>query len=501
VKSPYKWLLLIAILLFTLTLSAQETQSTPGLIFTFSTDGGDHYIVSSYTGTDTDIIIPSSHTESEITAPVTEIGEFAFYSKWAITTVTLPNTITAIRQNAFDGCINMTDITLSTSLTTIEQMAFSTCVALTEINLPQSLITLGIYAFLNCNGLTSFHLPQNVYDIGPSASNGSYTTPVNPILDCPNITSITVDPANTRYKAVDNCLIKTLEKILVAGCQTSIIPIDANIVQSIAAEAFMYQKHLTYVFIANNITAIGANAFTYIETGLRIYVTHATRPPNFAINAFDGITVHWNILSIQPWLPHTTVSNGAIVYRWTMPSEIFPDIISSQIITHWEIYRGEGAEAHTNQELIATKENREIFIDDYDLYWKYIDEDIALSTLYCYNVKPIYKGGYDGTMSANSIISYNGSLNLAYIYADELDGYFVAKGSCADSVIVIANEYNDGTNGLKPVLAIAENGFANLTDLVKISLPDSLLNIGKYAFWKCHNLQEITLPNNVRMIE
>lgn len=52
-------------------------------------------------------------------------------------------------------------------------------------------------------------------------------------------------------------------------------------------------------------------------------------------------------------------------------------------------------------------------------------------------------------------------------------------------------------NGIK---WIGEHTFSQYTNLSKITLPDSIISIGKDAFWGCSKLKEITIPNGIRVI-
>ena len=101
----------------------------------------------------------------------TEISGFFAYCT-AITTITLPSTLTAIGDYAFDRCTALKTITLPASLTTIGQEAFSGCTALTTIILPASLTTIGQEAFSGCTALTAVTFPALLTKIGQSAFAG-----------------------------------------------------------------------------------------------------------------------------------------------------------------------------------------------------------------------------------------------------------------------------------------------------------------------------------------
>jgi hypothetical protein len=71
--------------------------------------------------------------------------------------VTLPNTITAIGDQAFSGCTALTTLSLP-GATTIGGGVFERCTALTTVSLP-GVTDIGNYAFSRCTGLTTLSLP------------------------------------------------------------------------------------------------------------------------------------------------------------------------------------------------------------------------------------------------------------------------------------------------------------------------------------------------------
>lgn len=86
-----------------------------------------------------------------------------------ITSVTIPNTVTSLGNNAFDSCGLLTSITIPSSVTTIGNNAFQSCKGLTSLTIPSSVTTIGSYAFYACNGLTSITISNGVTSIDGQA--------------------------------------------------------------------------------------------------------------------------------------------------------------------------------------------------------------------------------------------------------------------------------------------------------------------------------------------
>lgn len=96
-------------------------------------------------GTAADVTIPSRYQGK----PVTAINNAAFPNS-AVTSVTIPDSITSIPDAAFVNCSQLTNISIPNSVTYIGYSAFNSCTSLKSITLPSSLSTIGNSAFAGC---------------------------------------------------------------------------------------------------------------------------------------------------------------------------------------------------------------------------------------------------------------------------------------------------------------------------------------------------------------
>ena len=71
----------------------------------------------------------------------------AFYRCERVKSITLPNSIERIDDNAFAYCSNLTNVNFSNNLTTLEEEVFEGCTQLANINLPDSVVSIGKNAF------------------------------------------------------------------------------------------------------------------------------------------------------------------------------------------------------------------------------------------------------------------------------------------------------------------------------------------------------------------
>ncbi|WP_034101023.1 leucine-rich repeat domain-containing protein [Flavobacterium psychrophilum] len=108
----------------------------------------------------TSVTIPNS---------VTAIGKFAFYSCERLISISIPNSVTSIEEGTFSFCTGLISITIPNSVTVIGKKAFSECLGLTSVTFPNALTTIGSHCFYFCTSLTSVTIPNSVTDIGVGA--------------------------------------------------------------------------------------------------------------------------------------------------------------------------------------------------------------------------------------------------------------------------------------------------------------------------------------------
>ncbi len=101
---------------------------------------------------------------------ITGIGDMAFSESFkAVTSVTLPSTLTKIGNYAFYQCYGLREITLPGSLTQISEYAFSRCSSLSKVVIPSGTVSIGKGAFAGCGNLSEVTFSGTVAEIGQIA--------------------------------------------------------------------------------------------------------------------------------------------------------------------------------------------------------------------------------------------------------------------------------------------------------------------------------------------
>ena len=106
---------------------------------------------------------------------VTRIAPYVFRGYSELTSISLPDTVVEIGENAFNSCKKLALSTLPASLKTVGYGALSST-PITVSELPDGLTSIGDYAFSGCTKLALSTLPASLKTMGKSAFSGSSVT-------------------------------------------------------------------------------------------------------------------------------------------------------------------------------------------------------------------------------------------------------------------------------------------------------------------------------------
>lgn len=118
-----------------------------------------------------DIVIPEVAVEGTNEYTVTEIGPMTFMGAQGLNSITFPETLRIIRNEAFEACTGLTALEIPASVTEIQETAFIGCESVTSIVIAEG-AQLGIDATaFGCPSLKSLTLPASLRYIEGDAFN------------------------------------------------------------------------------------------------------------------------------------------------------------------------------------------------------------------------------------------------------------------------------------------------------------------------------------------
>ena len=172
-----------------------------------------------------------------------------------VTELTIPNTITEIKDYAFCGN-SLTSLTIGDAVTSIGEDAFYKCSSLTSVIIPDSVTSIGRYAFRSCSSLTIYCEAESK----PSGWSSSWNSSNRPVVWSYGGENGVTDDGFVWGLLTDNTVAITGYK----GTATKLtIPstINGYAVSIITENAFYKCSGLTSVVIGNGVTSIGKYAF------------------------------------------------------------------------------------------------------------------------------------------------------------------------------------------------------------------------------------------------
>ena len=416
--------------------------------FFYATNANGTITITGYTGTATEVVVPSSVGGRSVTV----LGASSFAENGYLTKVTIPSTVTNIVRSAFYGCDKLTNITVDAlnptyssldgvlfnqtadtligypqgrrgaylvpgSVTNVGDYAFYLCAGLTKIVIGDSVTSLGNSAFAGCTELTDVAIPNSVTNIGDSAFS-----------DCAGLTNVSID----------------------------------NSVTSIGEQAFAGCTGLASVTIPNSVTNVGRFAFSG-SSGLT-NVTIGTRVSSIGYGTFKGCTG---------------------LTRLAIPSSV-TNIEDN--FRKWGVFFGPFANCASLTSLSVDPLNPAYSSLDGVLFTKSQDTLVACPEgksggyLVPNSVTSIGRGAFGGCTGLTSVAVGSGVTDI---------GAWAFYGCTRLMSVTLSDSVTD----------IGESSFSLCSGLTNIALGHGVIRIAARAFFFCDGLTSVTIPSSVTSIE
>ncbi len=497
---------------------SETTGVTNGFFYSIS-DG--KVTITSYSGTDTELIIPAQIqgypvtiinsyafekctkiTGVTIPEGVTGIGNGAFSGCTKLTSVAIPEGVTYIGSSVFNGCAALASITIPSGVTGIYGNTFYGCKALESITIPEGVTYIGYRAFYNCTMLTNITIPEGVTVIDEEAfkfcSRVDVTIPssvtsigVGAFQGCQSIASITI-PAG----------VASIGDYTFSGCYSLVSITIPPSVTSIGKNAFATCRSLESTTIPSSVTSIGALAFSGCTSLESIIISEGVT--SIGSSAFKSCTSLKNVT-----IPSSVASIGGSAFSGCTSLE---SIVIPEGVTSIGTYAFSGCTSLASITIPegVTSIGKYTFEDCTSLTSVVIPSSVTSVVMYafwdCTALADVYYNGTQSQWDAITIEQGNTRLTLAALHfkGEDLGGL---QYEITDGEVTITDYTGDATDIIipaiidwYPVTSIGDSAFSECTTLVSITFPESVTSIGSSAFSDCTKLTSVTIPSSVTSI-
>lgn len=270
---------------------------------------------------------------AELPSSVRRIGSRAFSGCQQLASVVLPSSVDAMGMGVFMGCTALKSAMLPEGATDVTQMFYG-CKNLVKASLPATLTSIGNMAFQSCESLEKVSLRQGIVSVGASAFDG-----------CQNLSSISL-PEGVReigQRAFASC--KGLDYLSFPATLDSV----GDYVLSFAS------SHLSLVVGAAVPPAVGKSSFYPAPYGVTLYV------PDNSVTDYGEAEGWKNFSTIKPLseVPENPDRAFNILTEEYVPDSVFRAWIDGHLAGGTGVYTNEEAAAYDGEIFIGYSEDLE----------------------------------------------------------------------------------------------------------------------------------------------
>lgn len=470
---------------------------------------------------------------------ITHIGNYAFERRSNLMDVTIPNSVISIGMSAFEDCEGLTSVTIPNSVVSIGYRAFlGVCnivydgeatgspwgatylnkyadeyfiysdeaktkliacpIALSgEITIPEGVTSIGSSAFSGCSRMTGITIPNSATSIGSRAFAG-----------CTSLTSVIWNAINcSDFKSTDapfyyNSSSYSSLNFDIRSQITSFVFGDE--VEHVPAYLCSGMNQITSIKLPNSVTSIGNNAFINCN-GLTspIYNSHwFVYMPNSYSGEYiipDGVEI---------------IEGSAFYYCRGLTSITIPNSVTNigknafygcSLLTK-VIWNAKNVSDFTSEDTPFYNNCKQIksfvignqveHIPAYLCYGMYNLTNVIIPD----NVTSIGKYAFSGVLNIQysgsatgqrwGALALNGFVEDCFVYTDETKTQLLGCSRIVSGKITLPNS----------VTNIGEGAFAGCSGLTSVDIPNSVTIIGDNAFKGCSGMTSVEIPNSVTSI-
>ena len=442
-----------------------------------------------YTG---DVIIPSTITHEGKVYCVTSVGLSAFSYSSSLTSITIPNNVKSIGDNAFNLCSSLIktnyigdiagwcDIKFGGALANPTFQSHNLYINDQEIQdlvIPNTVDSIYDYAFYNCFSLNSVNIPNSVKSIGSSSFQNCC------FLKKDFVNNSSLDAEENYYwgalvgeSEIDGLII---QGTTVVGCRKNVAAVTIpNNMTSIGERAFSYCSFLTSIAFSESITSIESSAFlgcsSLIQTNYmgdiadwceikfeNSYANPIGRSRKFYIN---------NQEINELVIPNTvdSIHNYAFYSCPSLTSVTIPNSVMSI---------GEGAFSNCSSLTSITMSN----------------SVTSIGKMAFFSCRSLTSITIPNSVTSIGELAFSVCSSLASITIPDSVTYL------GDAVFRNCGSLDSITIG-NSVTGIGEKAFDNCYSLKSITIPNNVTSIGNSAFSLCSSLTSVSIGNSVKSI-
>ena len=450
---------------------------------------------------------------------LTSILDYAFAGCTSLTSMVIPNSVTDLGSSLFDGCTALQSVTLPNNIKTLPSSIFSGCANLTLVAIPETVTELENDCFWRCERLTHITLPQNLTKIGGSCF---YETAIAEITIPASVTYIGSDIFcnETKIQAIymQGATAPLLEGSTISYNTdlTIYIPCGAledyqnvwgtdfrfvEMNQNISFQTTVAPEGAGYISITGDCDATDVSLTANSNTGYAFLmwsdgVTTPTR--NVSVNSTQTYTamfakaLHWEVYQVMNSGYECFYSEGYALPNTQVTIEVDKVWDGNEVFYQWR-------DGNTNNPRTFTITQDTTF---YAHYTKggMVGEDIIFQqdgdTLRAEGSGDMY----DGTTSYIIMEDKDWYAEMWYYLLYKVNGVSMSEGitSIGEALFYDMQTLSEVTIP-STITEIRARAFENCRKLkmIHFAANSQLQTIGDWAFYNCHNLRSLTLPEGV----